>query len=119
MDTIKIIRTGSEGNATFGKLFVNGQQIGVTLENYSKKIHAGTYPAEFYNSPQFGRVILLKNVVGRTYIEIHAGNYATDTKGCILVGSRKVKQEIWNSKSTLSRLIGLLENSQSFQVTVE
>ena len=38
-------------------------------------------------SPRFGEVLpLIGNVVGRTGIRIHAGNYPRDTAGCILVG---------------------------------
>lgn len=52
----------------------------------------GIYPVEKYYSPTKGKCFLLKDVPGRTMVEIHIGNFATgkkvDTEGCILPGMR-------------------------------
>jgi hypothetical protein len=89
MDIIKIERDRmrASAKATFGEIYVNGIKMGVTLElPHGQRIPAGTYNAGTYSSPKYGRtVIMLKNVPGRTNIEIHHGNYVSDTTGCILL----------------------------------
>lgn len=50
-------------------------------------IPAGMYFLELYNSPAHGKDTLqLIGVVGRSNIQIHVGNYLSDTKGCLLTG---------------------------------
>ena len=54
----------------------------------------GEYPVAIRQSPRFGRIFHVKDVPGRTFILIHAGNLAGDvgkglkthTEGCILLG---------------------------------
>ena len=42
-----------------------------------------------FHSPNYKRDVLLLGVVpGRTWVEIHGGNFARDTRGCILPGLR-------------------------------
>ena len=101
MNVIEINRKTVHGASgpTFGEISVNGIPVGVTLEpefTSGKLIPAGTYRARIYNSPKFGRrVILLSNVPGFDAIEIQAGNTKDDTKGGILVGgSSKRKWDI-------------------------
>ncbi len=79
-------------------------------------IPAGVYKAKKYNSPQHGEVILLIDVHGRTFIEIHAGNFTRQILGCILVGDG-IKYldgdsipDVSNSKATLKELLALLPN---------
>ena len=86
-------------------------------------IPAGTYQASKYQSPTKGLVILLHGVQGRTYIEIHAGNYTNQILGCILVGD-SIKfidgdkiPDVSNSKDTLKKLLELLPDS--FEVEIE
>jgi len=49
-------------------------------------IPCGIYPAVKFNSPHNGNCILLNNVLNRSYIEIHKGNFNSDILGCIIVG---------------------------------
>lgn len=49
-------------------------------------IPVGAYSARKYRSPRHGNVLLLEDVPDRTWIEIHAGNYTRQVRGCILVG---------------------------------
>lgn len=49
-------------------------------------IPAGSYYIEWYNSPTHGMVFIIKDVPGRTFIEMHVGNTPKDTLGCLLVG---------------------------------
>lgn len=58
------------------------------------RIPAGQYSVVPYNSKKFGKVYLIENVDGRSYILTHSGNIAGDVSkgfrthsfGCILLG---------------------------------
>jgi len=81
-------------------------------------IPEGIYPVEKIISPTKGRCFLLKNVPGRTMVEIHIGNFATgekvDTKGCILPGMRFVdinldgNLDVQDSTKAMEKLLKLL-----------
>lgn len=45
-----------------------------------------TYDVEPHRSPRFGDTLWVRGVTGRSEILLHAGNYVSDTVGCILVG---------------------------------
>lgn len=49
-------------------------------------IPKGYYPVTKRYSSKYGYHLHIKNVPGRDFILIHAGNYYTQTRGCILVG---------------------------------
>ena len=50
----------------------------------------GDGPEEYktvpHDSPKFGESLWVKQIEGRSGILFHAGNYLSDTQGCILVG---------------------------------
>lgn len=47
----------------------------------------GTYNLKLIQSARFKRYLIeVDNVLNRDYILIHAGNYLTDTEGCLLCG---------------------------------
>lgn len=77
-------------------------------------IPKGRYKVSKYNSPTKGKVFLLHDVPGRSYIEIHTGNYHTDVVGCILVGSAFQDinydglQDVVNSRATLNKLLAMM-----------
>lgn len=74
-------------------------------------IPTGKYDYYFRVSPSNGSVLELRNVPNRTYIQIHSGNFSSQTHGCILVGdsikflNNDSVPDITNSKSTLSKLL--------------
>ena len=76
-------------------------------------IPSGKYRVTKYQSPSKGLVLLLHNVLDRTYIEIHAGNYTRQIEGCILVGDgikymdNDTIPDVTNSKNTLNKLLDL------------
>lgn len=103
--------------------------LGYTLEpagddtikpNKDRRIPAGEYKTKMHDSPKFKmRLPLLFNehVPPDRYILIHAGNYPKDTSGCVLVGANYDKNGVYNSKSTLLRLLALIHN-QSLKVII-
>lgn len=109
---VKIMRTETSAEGTFGKLFIDGSFLCFTgelpryagnpeIENERRTdcIPAGTYPCQLKMSPKFGRVYEVKNVPGRSAILIHKGNFCgdkakgfkSDVEGCILLGMGKTK----------------------------
>ena len=79
-------------------------------------VKKGTYKVEKYQSPTKGEVLLLKNVDGRSYIEIHSGNFYDDINGCILVGfgfkdlDKDGIQDVTESRKALDLLLSMLPN---------
>ena len=71
-----------------------------TLEPSASAIPQGRYRVTLYDSPRFGmKVPILNDVPGHTFIEIHPGNTAADTHGCILVGQRRAPHAVEHSRA--------------------
>jgi hypothetical protein len=70
-----------------------------------------TYEAHQYSSPRFGATLWLKDVRGRSEILVHAGNFLSDTAGCILVGDELTDldgdsvTDVVQSQDTLDELL--------------
>lgn len=88
-------RTQKSSIATLGTMISPaGSPFCVTLERPDlgnqhdiSCIPAGTYTAHRFKSPKRGYdVFKLLNVPDRTDIEIHIGNFESNTDGCILLG---------------------------------
>lgn len=104
---------------TIGNLSLDGHYICDTLEpkwrDYAKgeekvpgksAIPAGTYRlGSKWNAKLRSKVITVLNVPKFEGIQIHAGNYPADTKGCILVGFNNIPGMVCNSKSTLDYIL--------------
>ena len=121
MDIIEIVRdpANSPAGMVFGRLYLNGQPLLYTLEpDIMMRIRPGTYSAQIYQSPRNGRVLLL-DVPGRTFIEIHAGNSVKDTTGCILVGTSRHGKEVWHSRSAMRQLLESLGSRSDIKVIVK
>ena len=125
-----LFRRWREGDATIGTLFVDGRLECFTLEDVVRTvgpavpdaeeigrvkvagataIPAGRYRVSMVDSPHFGRVPTLHDVPGFSLIRIHAGNTAADTRGCILVGRRRVAAAIVESRAALEALVAKVE----------
>lgn len=107
--------------STMGMLDVNGVLKAYTIErphpDFEAEVHCipeGTYDITLYPSPRFKREMpLLMNVPGHTGIEIHWGNWATNSEGCIIVGfPRHIEdQMVLNSVDTFNKLFPLIEEA--------
>lgn len=124
-------RLSLTGYATYGQLTDDeNTALCVTLERpwldnapSVSCIPAGTYPVVRYTSPARGYdVFVLKNVLGRSYIEIHKGNLPTDSEGCILVGQRfgmlGDKHGITGSAEAFERLMDSLRGVDTLTLTI-
>jgi len=146
--TITITRqTQSEGNAqgggVLGEMSVqqNGQRVphlnfhtleplfnpNGAYEGSGSSVPADSYTASIVDSPRFGaNTVMLNDVPGRTAIIVgHAGNYATDSAGCVLIGEHGQLTDtgpaIWGSRSaenTLKQFIGELPPGSTIEVNI-
>ncbi len=77
-------------------------------------IPAGRYAWKKIVSPSHGDCIEIQDVLNRTHVQIHAGNYTYQILGCILVGdslkdiNRDGTLDVTNSVNTLQALLVLL-----------
>lgn len=123
------LNTWVQNDCTLGRLSCGDLHcftLELPWENNIKSIScipSGTYRVTKYDSPTKDNVLLLHDVRGRTYIEIHAGNYTRQIQGCILVGNG-IKYldndripDVTNSKDTLERLLDLLPNETEIEIT--
>ncbi len=103
------------GNSTIGSLSVNGVFQVYTLERPMGdplEIPADSYNVTMYPSPKFGRLVPRLSgdgVSGRDPIEIHYGNTAANSEGCILVGETRSTDFIGNSREAFDKLVPQIE----------
>lgn len=135
MKKVIITRENYTSNQTTGILkVVNENNVCVmscmTLElpwkdNWTavSSIPKGTYEVVEFQSKKFGVCYEVLNVPKRSAILIHFGNYYTDTRGCILVGSALTKLDknddldIIQSVSTMNTLRAIC--GKKFQLQIE
>ena len=129
-----LIRHARRADYTIGRLEdENGKKICDTLEpiwrNYDggemkiprkSAIPEGTYRVVITKSQRFQKYLpLLVGVPGFEGVRIHAGNTSRDTEGCILVGQNiQVGKVLW-SRSTLEKLMRLIENEKEIYLTIK
>lgn len=103
---LRLDREDSEGERTWGDLYLDGEYFGCTLEDQVREragrhvlewkvpkltaIPSGMFLVTARNSPHFGPdTPELVNVPGYSDVLIHGGTTVADTEGCILIGSRQ------------------------------
>ena len=69
----------------------------------------GRYELKWYESPRHGRVPLLQDVPGFTFIEIHSANTASQLSGCIACGMMKDANAVWGSKTACKKVYRLID----------
>jgi hypothetical protein len=112
-----------ENDCTVGILNFNGFRcFTLELPDLDNQTNISCIPAGRYHynkiiSPSLGECIDICDVIGRTYIRIHAGNYLSEILGCVLVGAGLDGVEvngrvmITNSGNTLEKLMNSLPQS--------
>lgn len=105
-----IARVDKYDNNYFGNLYIGDTYFCDTLENTEYLIPCGEYNLTLSYSNKFKKILPeIKGVKNRTGIRIHAGNYAKDSQGCILVGERN-KDMLIHSRKTLEKLINSIKD---------
>lgn len=95
------------------------------LNNQSQKscIPTGQYQVVTRESPKYKKHFHVQDVVGRSWILIHHGNYYFDIKGCILVGETHTDinkdgyKDVTSSRNTLDKLVALAP--KGFTLTIK
>lgn len=121
------------GETTLGKLTIEGVSKSWFVlepagpdsitEGSDKRIKAGTYKLLPYSSPKYPNVYELKNVPGRSFILIHAGNYHKDTLGCLMPGKTwgsvaKSHYYVGNSKLALKEIFFEIANYKKITINI-
>lgn len=124
--TITRNRIGN-ANSLFGTLEVNTQNHGIlkfsTVENYEKRIKAGTYNVVYTLSPKFDRKTLeITGVPNRRGIRIHPANRGCDISGCIGVGlyveTDEIPVQIFYSRTSCEILEAIVYKAKSTPITI-
>ena len=111
--------------STLGKLYVDGRYQCETLEDVDRKLEDGgtkifgctAIPRGRYEvivdwSAHFGRTLpRLLDVPDFDGIRIHPGNAPKDTEGCILVGSRRGDNYVYQSMVAFSLLFTKIDDA--------
>ncbi|MFW6025801.1 MAG: DUF5675 family protein [Candidatus Woesearchaeota archaeon] len=107
--------------AVLGKILTRTGKEYNTLENEKYIFPAGEYKAFRRYSKKNGRVIELKNVRGRSYIQLHAGNYKNDTEGCVLVGEGVTEKipAVWNSFKAMNSILREIKDKENIKIKVK
>tara|TARA_R110000764_G_scaffold59635_1_gene128616 strand:+ start:118 stop:657 length:540 start_codon:yes stop_codon:yes gene_type:complete len=114
--SLLLIRDIFTDTSTIGKLFLNGESFCNTLELPWKEnkrsiscIPSGEYKARIRlpreSSSRDYVHLLVQDVKDRSYILVHIGNRAEDTRGCILVGQTVKQDFVGNSTLAMELLI--------------
>lgn len=64
-------------------------------------------------------VIELKNVPGRSFIQIHIGNFSENTQGCILPGVHLGKNAVWKSGEAMKELMSFVDSDEDIKVIIK
>lgn len=114
---LELYRDPSKCGITLGQLSINGIFECYTLERPLTgeaivAIPALVYPVTLGWSKHFQRIVpRINDVPGRSDIEIHFGNFVTNTTGCILVGEHKEATMILNSIKAFDQLLEKLRKA--------
>ncbi len=120
--------------STIGRLIIDGQEVGRTLElpwrnneTSVSRIPPGTYAASMRTDGARGWRVELADVRDRKKVQMHIGNYARETEGCILVGDNVTEDKgnkacmVTNSAATIDAIRGrirLMGESVNDKMTV-
>lgn len=116
---------GVYGNMTIGDNPFNC----FTCENRNQEIPAGKYRVTFDRSPEFNRImphiwVPSRDVAAQAQgddnagIRIHWGNYPSNYRGCIGVGSKENPDSLDDTLMTFNRLYSIICGQQDLFITI-
>lgn len=119
-------RISEKNNSLFGRLLLINDEGDIeficdTLESVSHKIQLGSYVCKMRWSNKFQTMLpAILSIKKRGNIRIHAGCYAYDSQGSILVGELNKEGEcLINSRAVLAKLLERLPSLFYITVTTE
>lgn len=130
MKSLALLRITENIWGTPGVLFENPDFMVTTMErgwhNNEPTISCippGKYSCKRVNSPHFGNTFEVTGVAGRDHILFHKGNWQTDSKGCIIVGSGfgllNAQEAITGSGDGLAHFLDYLKAENEFELTIK
>lgn len=114
-----LIRDNIIGDAVLGSLLIGGQKICETLENKNYLLPYGDYKLSVSKSPTFGRelpLIFNDKIKMQRGFRIHAGNTASDSRGCILVGFGRMNDTITDSRKAESAVTEIARHDCTLKI---
>lgn len=108
-----LIREQVINDAVLGGLYVGGVRLCETLESKDKLIPCGHHTLSVTKSPKFKRDLALIHsdaIPSSRGIRLHTGNRADQSLGCVLVGMRRDKDRLVDSKTAESIVTALARN---------
>lgn len=114
-----LIRDSIVNDAVLGTLLVGGVVICQTLENKDKLLPYGEYSLVVNKSPSFGRdlpLIFNDKIKKLRGFRIHAGNRASDSRGCILVGGGRCNDTITDSRDAERAVTAIARNDCTLKI---
>lgn len=132
---LQVIRDSISGQATLGKMFIDGVYFCHTLEDIVREIKGkpvkdwkvqgktaiptGKYPVIVSESQRFKKLLPeVQKVEGFTGIRIHSGNTEHDTEGCILLGLRRDGSSISQSRDAMKQFMEKIDGVKSISLEV-
>lgn len=128
---IEITRLEQTERGTLGQILVDGKVVCYSLELPWKDnevnvscIPTGEYPCRLEYSPRYKRDLFeIKEVPGRSEVKFHKGNYLSDIRGCVLVGTEpgyddEGNRAVWNSDKAFTRFMAAMSGKASDDVLV-
>lgn len=109
--TLTILRYESSQQGTFGVCLHDGRWLCHCIEPACRDgqrdhaVAAGVYELRCEWSPRFGRCLPTIIVPGRSGLRFHAGNFVSDTRGCVLPGKQRARGALYESAAALEELI--------------
>jgi hypothetical protein len=126
---IELIRTTETDKQTLGQFYIDKEFVCFTLELswHNNEHNISHIPEGIYNvkkrySNKHKNHFHILDVKDRSYILIHAGNFYTDIRGCIIVGdgykdiNKDNYLDVINSKKTLKNLLKLLPDEFELKI---
>jgi hypothetical protein len=128
--SLLIIRDEFTDKSVLGKLYLNGEFYGHTLEltwKDNKKsvscIPKGVYEARKRSGDESGKYkyqhIEILDVPDRSLILIHVGNFPKNSKGCLLLGNTRAFNFVGDSRKAFYRLMYDLQNFEELEVIIK
>lgn len=114
-NTIEVVRLPTN-HGTFGVLYYLGEHICETLEplvcdgSRYQGVQDGLYPLILSYSQKFGVILPEFLCLNRSGLRIHAGNYVSQTRGCVLVGRFDVDC-LRDSKKALRKVLNIIKKN--------
>jgi hypothetical protein len=126
---VEIIRTEHTTKHTIGIMRVDGAQFCSTLElswlnniPFISCIPCGAYTCRRIHSAKYGDTFEITGVPDRDNILLHAGNWASNTEGCVLLGQHagklRNKRAVLNSGKTFRKFLALTQHVDNFDLFI-